>query len=144
MFCSSLQQSAMHLQYCLTRIKGEDMISLVMRILSHKCTGTVMIMQEVLKVSDLSWYRTFKKFLSTTLIMNSTRLWNSHQMHKFLRAEVPRTSLKFRVLEMAFPEVSRGTAVHCIFHCGRHVVSSEYMQDWEQCRWNVPGIPLGK
>ena len=33
------------------------MISLVMRILNHKCTGTVMIMQEVLKVSDLSGYR---------------------------------------------------------------------------------------
>ena len=37
--------------------------------------------------------------------MNSTWLCNSHQRHKFLRAEVPGNSLKFRVLEMAFPEV---------------------------------------
>ena len=81
------------------------MISLVMRILNHKCTGTVMIMREVLKVSDLSGYRAVKKFLSTRLIMNSTWLCNSHQRHKFLRAEVPGNSLKFRVLEMAFPEV---------------------------------------
>ena len=60
------------------------MISLVMRILSHKCTGTVMIMQEVLKVSSLSGYRAVKKFLGTRLIMNSMRLCNSHQRHKFL------------------------------------------------------------
>ena len=81
------------------------MISLVMRILSHKCTGIVMIMQEVLKVSDLSGYRAVREFLCTRLIMNSRWLWNSHQRHKFLRAEVPRNILKFRVFEMAFPEV---------------------------------------
>ena len=28
-----------------------------------------------------------KKFLSSRLIMNSRRLWNSHQRHKLLRAE---------------------------------------------------------
>ena len=28
-----------------------------------------------------------------------------------------------------------------IFHRGHHVVSSEYTQDWEQYRQNVPGIP---
>ena len=35
--------------------------------------------------------------------MNSWR--NSHQRHNFLRAEVSRDILKFRVLEMAFPGV---------------------------------------
>ena len=89
------------------------MISLVMRILSRKCTGTVMIMQEVLKVSNLSEYNTVKKFLGTRLIMNSMRLCNSHQRHKFLRAEVPRNSLKFRVLELAFSEVFKRYTVFC-------------------------------
>ena len=37
--------------------------------------------------------------------MNSSRLWNSHQRHKFLRAEASRDILKVRVSEMAFPEV---------------------------------------
>ena len=37
--------------------------------------------------------------------MNSRRLWNSHQRHKFFRAEASRDILKFRVLEMAFPGV---------------------------------------
>ena len=31
--------------------------------------------------------------------------WNSHQRHNFLRAEVSRDILKFRVLEMQFPGV---------------------------------------
>ena len=37
--------------------------------------------------------------------MNSRRLWNSHQRHKFLRAETSGDILKFRVSEMAFPGV---------------------------------------
>ena len=37
--------------------------------------------------------------------MNSRRLWNSHQRHKFLRAEASGDILKFRVSEMAFPGV---------------------------------------
>ena len=37
--------------------------------------------------------------------MNSRRLWNSHQRHKFLRAEASRDILKLRVSEMAFPGV---------------------------------------
>ena len=44
-------------------------------------------------------------FLSSRLIMNSWR--NSHQRHNFLRAEASRDILKFRVLEMAFPGVSK-------------------------------------
>ena len=56
--------------------------------------------------------------------MNSRRLWNSHQRHKFLRTEASRDVLKIRVSEMALPGVSRG-----IFHRGRHVVLSEYAQE---------------
>ena len=37
--------------------------------------------------------------------MNSRRLWNSHQRHKFLRAKVSRDILKFIDSEMAFPGV---------------------------------------
>ena len=37
---------------------------------------------------------------------------------------------------MASPGVLRGVS-----HCRRHVVVSEYTQDWEQCSQNVPGIP---
>ena len=35
--------------------------------------------------------------------MNSRRLWNLRQRHKFLRAEASRDILKFRVSEMTFP-----------------------------------------
>ena len=54
--------------------------------------------------------------------MTSRWLWNSHQRNMFLRAKASRDMLKFRVLEMSFPGVSRG-----IFHYGGHVVSSEYV-----------------
>ena len=37
--------------------------------------------------------------------MKSRWLWNSHQRHKFFRAEASRDILKFRVLEIAFPGV---------------------------------------
>ena len=49
--------------------------------------------------------RAVKKFLSSRLIMNSKRLWNSHQRHKFLGAEASRDILKIRVSEMVFPGV---------------------------------------
>ena len=65
-----------------------------------------------------------QKVLSSSLIMNSRRLWNSHQRHKFLGAEISRDILKFRVSEMAFAGVFKR-----YFHRGRHVVSSEYTQD---------------
>ena len=51
--------------------------------------------------------RVVKKFLSSRPIMISRRLWNSHQRHKFLRAEASRDILKFRVSEMPVPGVSR-------------------------------------
>ena len=37
--------------------------------------------------------------------MNSRRLWNSHQRHKFLRAGASWNILKIRVSEMAFPGI---------------------------------------
>ena len=37
--------------------------------------------------------------------MNSSRLWSSHQRHKFFRAEASRNVLEFRVSETPFPEV---------------------------------------
>ena len=49
--------------------------------------------------------RAVKKFLSSRLIMNSRRLWNSHQRRKFLRAKASRDIFKFKVSEMASPGV---------------------------------------
>ena len=49
--------------------------------------------------------RAVKNFLSSRLIMNSRRLWNSHQRRKFLRAEAPRDIQKFGVSEMTFTGV---------------------------------------
>ena len=69
--------------------------------------------------------------------MNSRLLWNSHQRHKFLRAEASRDILKIIISEMAFPEVFK----RYFPPRRRHVVSSEYTLDWEQCRRNVPGVP---
>jgi len=46
--------------------------------------------------------RAVKKFLSSRLMMNSRRLWNSNQRHKFLRAKEVRNILKLKVSEMAF------------------------------------------
>jgi len=51
---------------------------------------------------SLYFNRAVKTFLSSRLIMNSRRLWNSHQRLKFLRARASRDILKFRVSEMAF------------------------------------------
>ena len=49
--------------------------------------------------------RAVKKFLSSRLIMNTRQLWNAHQRHKFLRAEVSGDILKFRISEMTFAGV---------------------------------------
>ena len=51
--------------------------------------------------------RAVKKFLSSRVIMNSKRLWNSHSMHKFLRAKelIYKDILKIRVSEMVLPGV---------------------------------------
>ena len=50
-------------------------------------------------------HRAVKKLLSGRLMMNSRRLWNLHQRHKFLRAEASRNILEFRVSEKPFPAV---------------------------------------
>ena len=52
-----------------------------------------------------SIYRTVKTFFNSRLIMNSRRLWNSHQRHTFLRAEASRDIVKFRISEIASPGV---------------------------------------
>ena len=49
--------------------------------------------------------RAVKTFFNSRLIMNSRRLWNSHQRRTFLRAEASRDILKFRVSEIASPGV---------------------------------------
>ena len=51
---------------------------------------------------NCSLSRAVKNFLGSRLVMNRRRLWNSHQRHKFLRAETSRDILKFRISEMAF------------------------------------------
>ena len=79
--------------------------------------------------------RAVKKFLSSRLIMNSRRLWNLYQRHKFLRAEASRDILKFKVSKMAFPGVFK-----------------MYFPPWmpsgflriHACHWNVPGIPRNR
>ena len=91
-------------------------------------------------ISDWLQSRAVKKFSSSRLIVNSRRLWNSHQRRKLLSAEASRDILKvFRVSEMPFPGVSKR-----YFNCGCHYcfvkIHREYTQDWEQCHRNVPGI----
>ena len=51
--------------------------------------------------------------------MNSSWLWNSHQRHKFLRAEASRDILKFRVSEMPLPGVFKRyfSTVDSMFLC---------------------------
>ena len=61
--------------------------------------------KEDLTVLAQSTVRAVKKFLSNRLTINSRRLWNSSQRHKFLRAKASRDSLKIRVSEMVFPWV---------------------------------------
>ena len=78
--------------------------------------------------------RAAKKYLSSRLIMNSRRL-NLVQLaprHRCLRAEASRDILKFRVLEMPFPRVFKR-----YFHCGHHVVSSEYIENTRKTGNNV-------
>ena len=82
-----------------------------------------------------SLLRAVEKVLSSRLIMKSRRLWNSHQRHKFLRAESSRDTPNLKSRKCHFQGFSR-----VIFHRGRHVISSQYKQDWKLCRRNVPGV----
>ena len=78
--------------------------------------------------------RAVKKLLSSRLIM----IWKSHQRHKFLRAEVSRDILKFRVSEMPFPGVFKRyfpPRTPCCFvriHARLGTIESKI---------NVPGVP---
>ena len=66
--------------------------------------------------------------------MNSRRLWNLYQRHKFLRAEASRDILKFEVSEMASPGVfkmyfppwmpSGFVRIHMPLKCPRHSTKS--------------------
>ena len=66
--------------------------------------------------------------------MNSRWPWNSHQRHKFLRAEASGDILKDRVSAIAFTGVFK----RYLFHRGHHVVSTKYTQDWEQIPSKCP------
>ena len=59
------------------------------------------------------------------------------QRHQFLRAEASGDILKVRVSAIAFPGVFK----KYLFQRGHHVVLTEYTQDWEQYRQNVPSVP---
>ena len=49
--------------------------------------------------------RAVKRFLSSRLIMNSRRFWNSHQRHKLLENQGIWEHFEIQSFEMAFPEV---------------------------------------
>ena len=78
--------------------------------------------------------RAVKKFLSSRLIMNCRRLWNSHQSHKVLGLRRLGTFWNLESQKWCFQGFSRG-----IFHRAHHVVSS---QNYTCKRGNnVPGVP---
>ena len=76
---------------------------------------------------------------SRQIIMNCRRLWNSHQGTSSWRPWHLATFWNLESPKWHFQGFSRGI----LYRRGCHVVSSEYAQDWEQCRWkdcrNVPG-----
>ena len=68
--------------------------------------------------------------------MNSRQLWNSHQRHKFLRAEASRDILKFRVSEMAFSGVFKSYFLPWVPRFGQNTHKTG-----NNASLNVPGIP---
>ena len=78
-----------------------------------------------------------KVFRLSRLVMNSiggfgtwikaTCSWGPRHLGTFWNLEPPKWHFQW---------FSRG-----IFHHRHNVFSSEYTQDWEQCRWNAPGVP---
>ena len=74
-----------------------------------------------------------EKFLSSRqIIMNSRRLWNSHQGTSSWGPWHLATLWNLKSRKWHFQGFSRGI----LHHRGCHVVSSEYAQDWEQCSRN--------
>ena len=82
------------------RLPGRFRSEIQFRKLS--CNLFQMVYSGFVLVRDL---RGCQKVSSSRPIMNSRRLWNAHQRHKFLRAEAFRDILKLRVSEMVFPGV---------------------------------------
>ena len=87
-----------------------------------------------------TWQQGCQKVLSSRqIIVNSSRLWNSHQGTSSWGPWHLATLWNLESRKWHFQGFSRGT----LHHRGCHVVSSEYAQDWEQCRRkdcrNVPG-----
>ena len=63
--------------------------------------------------------------------MNSRRLWNLHQRHKFLRAEASRNILKLRVLEITFQGVFKTyfpPRMPLLFHQNTHKTGSNAVE----------------
>ena len=81
----------------------------------------------------------YQKVLSSNLklIMNSRWPWNSHQRHKFWRAEASRNILKFRVLKIAFPGVFNRYFPLWMPCCSVRI----HARRGTLCRRNVPGVP---
>ena len=83
-----------------------------------------------------------QKVFSSRLIMNSRRLWNSNQRHKFLRAEASRGILKFRVLEIAFGGFQEvfSTADTMLFCRNTHKTQGTMLQLPKYCmsNWKFP------
>ena len=78
--------------------------------------------------------RAVKTFLSSRLIiMNSRRLWNSHQGTSSWGPWHLATFWNLESRKWHFQGFSR-VILH---HRGCHVVSSEHAQDWEQCRRKI-------
>ena len=79
----------------------------------------------------------YQKVLSSKLIRNSRQPWDSHQRHKFWRAEASRNILKIRVLKIKFPGVFNRCFPLWMPCCSVRI----HARRGTLCRRNVPGIP---
>ena len=79
----------------------------------------------------------YQKVLSSKLIRNSRQPWDSHQRHKFWRAEASRNILKIRVLKIEFPGVFNRCFPLWMPCCSVRI----HARRGTLCRQNVPGIP---
>ena len=80
-----------------------------------------------------TWLQGCQNVLSSRqIIMNSRRLWNSHQGTSSWGPWHLATFWNLESRKWHFQGFSRGI----LHHRGCHVVSSEYAQDWEQCSRN--------
>ena len=93
------------------------------------------IQTAVVQTSKTStWLKGCQNVLSSRqIIINSWRLWNSHQGTNSWGPWPLATFWKLESRQWHFQGFSRGI----LHHRGCHVVSSEHAQDWEQCRWKI-------